>query len=139
VLTHSSSPTLSKSLLLHQGRELFLEYRCVNCHTQPFAEPIPELQMNAPSFEGIGARRNYEWMARWILDPKPTRANVHMPKLLHGATAADDAKAIAAFLSSLKTGGEISIPEPKIKSLPSNLASKEAEPNEEQKNLFEKL
>src|SRR5207302_6953366 len=43
--------------------------------------------------------------------------------------------------SSLKTGGEVSIPEPKIKSKPSNLADNDATPdqNEEHKSLFDKL
>ena len=64
------------------GRELFLEYRCINCHKSPQQQAIAEVGLDAPSFEGIGARRNPDWMARWILDPKATRGSVHMPKLL---------------------------------------------------------
>ena len=84
---------------LRLGRETFFEARCAKCHTV-WGSGAPELTMDAPSFEGIGARRHYAWMAQWILDPKAQRANAQMPKLLHGPTAPADAEAIAAFLSS---------------------------------------
>jgi mono/diheme cytochrome c family protein len=140
-LTHATTPELTKSLQLRLGRELFVEYRCFNCHKNRYEQSIPELNRDAPSFAGIGARRNYEWMARWILDPKASRASVHMPKVLHGPKAKDDAEAIAAYLSSLKTGGEVSIPEPKIKTKPDNLADNGSPPDQPdaRKPLFESL
>ena len=58
--------------------------------------------MDAPSFDGIGSRRNFEWMTRWIADPRALRPSAHMPKLLGGPKAKADAEAIAAFLASLK-------------------------------------
>ncbi|MDB6109050.1 MAG: hypothetical protein JWR69_800, partial [Pedosphaera sp.] len=74
------------------------------CHTGPApAAAIPELSMDAPAFEGIGARRNYDWMARWIHDPKALRPTAHMPKVLHGPKAKVDAETIAAYLASLKS------------------------------------
>ncbi len=89
------------------GRETFFEARCAKCHTtESFALGLgmkmeaPELAMDAPSFEGIGSRRHFGWMANWILDPKAQRATAQMPKLLHGPTAQADAEAIAAFLAS---------------------------------------
>ena len=103
IITHSKTPELQKAELTYLGRELFLENRCIKCHTEKFASPVPELAMDAPSFNGIGARRNHEWLAEWILDPKSTRANVHMPKSLHGPTAKDDSEAAAAYLSLLTT------------------------------------
>jgi mono/diheme cytochrome c family protein len=101
-ITHASAPELQKAETAYLGRELFLEYRCVRCHTETTSLP-PESSMDAPTFDGIGARRNFDWLAQWILDPKATRASVHMPKLLHGATAKQDVEAIAAFLVTLKT------------------------------------
>ncbi|MEN9574157.1 MAG: hypothetical protein RL514_2012 [Verrucomicrobiota bacterium] len=83
---------------LRLGRETFFEARCAKCHTTDAG--APELTMDAPSFEGIGARRHFGWMANWILDPKTQRASATMPKLLHGPTAQADAEAIAAFLAS---------------------------------------
>ncbi len=106
--TRRTAPALEQAGLLRLGRELFLEHRCIKCHSDDklMAGGVPELKMDAPSLEGIGARRNYDWMARWILDPKSLRPSARMPKLLHGATAKEDAEATAAYLASLKTGGE---------------------------------
>ena len=87
--------------LLH-GRELFLEGRCAKCHTVEGS--IPDLEMDAPSFGGIGSRRNAAWMAKWILNPQTERATAQMPAMLHGKTAAKDAEAIAAYLATLKDG-----------------------------------
>ena len=101
-IAHASTPELQKAGAVYLGRELFLEHRCIRCHTEKFSSPVPELGMDAPAFDGIGARRNHRWLAKWILDPKATRASVHMPKLLHGNSAAADADAIAAFLASLQ-------------------------------------
>ena len=102
-LAHTTTPELQKADQRRLGRELFAEFRCVRCHI--VAGPtIPELSMEAPSFEGIGSRRNYDWMARWILDPSALRSTAHMPKLPHGASAKEDAEAIAAFLASLRAG-----------------------------------
>jgi len=82
---------------LELGRELFLDYRCAKCHQ----EKVDALEaiVDAPSLEDIGARRNAAWMERWILDPHAERPSAHMPKLVKNA---DDAKAIAVFLSSMK-------------------------------------
>ncbi|PYK97141.1 MAG: hypothetical protein DME19_17305 [Verrucomicrobia bacterium] len=103
-LTHETTAELQKAGLLRFGRELFIEFRCAKCHAGPSpGSAIPELSMDAPVFEGIGSRRNYHWMARWIADPKSMRATARMPKLLHGPKAKDDAEAIAAFLASLKS------------------------------------
>ena len=95
---------LAKADQLRQGRELFFEHRCVKCHAGPGADKgAPELAMDAPGFDGIGARRHFAWLASWILDPKAQRPSAHMPKLLNGATAKDDADAMAAYLASLKS------------------------------------
>ena len=102
-ITHASTPDLQKAELTYRGRELFLEYRCAKCHSETFASRIPELSMDAPAFDGIGNRPNFEWLAKWVLNPKAARASVHMPRLLHGANAKEDADAIGAFLASLKT------------------------------------
>ncbi len=104
IITHAVTPELLKAQLIYEGRELFLENRCAKCHTEKFTSPVPELAMDAPTLDGLGARRNHDWLAKWILDPKSTRASVHMPKLLHGPKAKEDAEAMAAYLSSLPTG-----------------------------------
>ena len=107
-ITHKETPELLKAETVYLGRELFVEYRCLQCHADK-ASPGPELSTDAPTFDGIGARRNFKWLTQWILDPKATRASVHMPKLLHAANASQDAEAIASFLMTLKT--ETTIPQ----------------------------
>jgi cbb3-type cytochrome oxidase cytochrome c subunit len=103
-LTHETSPELQQANRLRLGRELFIELRCAGCHSgPPRGAGIPELMIDAPTFEGIGSRRKYEWMAGWIADPRALRPTAHMPKMFHGQQARDDAEAAAAFLASLKS------------------------------------
>ncbi len=102
-LNHAVTAELIEAEKLRLGRDLFLDYRCVRCHQGSFGDAgVPELNMDAPAFEGIGSRRNYDWMARWIVDPKALRPGAHMPRLLAGPKAKEDAEAIAAYLASLK-------------------------------------
>lgn len=99
-LSHASSEALTRSLLVHQGRDLLLENRCVMCHSA--AGSVPELKMDAPTLNGIGTRRNADWMARWIQDPHALRPGTPMPQLFTGATAKADSEAVAAYLATLK-------------------------------------
>ena len=99
-LSHAASDALTRSLLVHQGRDLLLENRCVMCHSA--AGSVPELKMDAPTLNGIGARRNADWMARWIQDPHALRPGTPMPQIFTGATAKADAEAVAAYLATLK-------------------------------------
>jgi mono/diheme cytochrome c family protein len=122
-LTHMPSAELERDIQLARGRELFLEYRCFKCHGQKTSTPVPEIAMDAPSFEDIGARRKSAWMARWILDPHAQRVSAHMPKLARGP---EEAEAIAAYLGTLKSGDAVSIP-------------RAVEPVHEAKPIFEKL
>ncbi|MCI0748327.1 MAG: c-type cytochrome [Verrucomicrobia subdivision 3 bacterium] len=116
LLTHPSSGELEKGAQLRRGRELFLEYRCGRCHTpsRPAAEggvrdAIPELSMDAPSFDGIGARRKKDWLVRWILDPKAERPSAHMPQVFRGASAKENAEAAGAYLATLTAGGDVKL------------------------------
>lgn len=140
--THATTPELARSIQVRHGRELFLEHRCFKCHTDAkLADSgVPELKMDAPTFEGIGARRNYDWMARWIADPRSLRPSAQMPKLLHGATAKEDAEAMAAYLASLKMGGEVKLSAVAYKTKQNEPAEGEGHaPNSEPKPLYERL
>ena len=140
--THTPGPELQKSAQLRLGRELFLDHRCIKCHAEskPGANGVPELRMDAPSLEGIGARRNYDWMARWILDPKSLRPVAQMPKLLTGPKAKEDAEALAAYLASLKTGGDVKFSDVAYKTRQNEPAEGEGRaPNGDSKSLYERL
>lgn len=123
-LSHPETDDLKKALLVRRGRDLFAEARCAKCHTTPGG--MPELAMDAPAFDGIGGRRNFDWLARWIEHPHARREfitndlpgnpvtvlwhedEIHsretrpMPFLFLGADATAKAEAAAAFLASLK-------------------------------------
>ena len=104
-LSHGPDRELESADRLRMGRALFLESRCGKCHEPgPGAERNPELALDAPSFEGIGARRNTRWMAEWILDPRAQRSSAKMPRMFHGEAARGNAEAAAAFLASLRNG-----------------------------------
>jgi mono/diheme cytochrome c family protein len=98
----AATPGLASADLRRHGRELFLEGRCAKCHSVNLTAGVPELEMDAPSFAGIGTRRGVDWMAKWIADPQAERPSAQMPKLLHGTTAKADAAAIAAYLATLR-------------------------------------
>lgn len=113
LFTHTPSADGARAAARYLGRELFFEARCVKCHLDP-AKGAVELNLDAPSLEGIGARRHSEWMTRWILDPKSVRPAAHMPKLLHGPKAKEDAEAMAAYLASLTTEPQVKFPPPLV-------------------------
>ena len=137
-LFHPPSEELAGSLDLRLARELVVELRCIRCHLAPdFAQGMPELQMDAPAFDGIGSRRSYDWMRRWIENPKAIRPLAHMPKLFHGVEAGEQARAAAAYLASLKTKEKVDPIEPIAwKSLTPPPAEG---PTVETKPLFERL
>lgn len=110
-LSHKDSPEAVASHQVHWGRDTFAELRCARCHTVS-GKAMAELSMDAPSLVGIGARRNRDWMQKWILDPKGLRASAHMPRVFTGPDAAEKASAAAAYLSSLKTGGDVALSDP---------------------------
>lgn len=84
-----------------RGRRLFLELRCGKCHTPAVDNPVPELAMDAPRFEGIGSVRPRQWLETTVLRPDHAGPHATMPRLLHGPEAGSQAEAIADWLSSL--------------------------------------
>ncbi|MEO8429771.1 MAG: hypothetical protein ABI651_22000, partial [Verrucomicrobiota bacterium] len=64
-LTRSTAnAALEQARRVRLGRQLFVEFRCAKCHSVPPPEfGMPELAMDAPSFDEIGSRRNYDWLA----------------------------------------------------------------------------
>ncbi len=141
-LAHTPSGETARGAQLRLGRELFLEHRCAKCHTPPAsAQGAPELVMDAPSFDGIGARRHFAWLKEWILDPHAQRAGAQMPKVFHGTSAPADADATAAYLSSLNAvGPALTFLKPyKLVAAVANAAESPAAQQEEGKTLLEKL
>lgn len=96
---------LVKSTAIRRGRDLFLEYRCGKCHAPDRDGGVPELAMDAPSFEDIGRRRRKDWIEKWLLDPHTLRPDASMPRLLKGSASNAEARAMAAWLGSVKSTG----------------------------------
>jgi mono/diheme cytochrome c family protein len=95
------------SQLRLQGRALFLDHRCGHCHTVDAGpDSLVKDHNDGPSFVGIGARRQRDWMAKWILNPRELREHATMPSLLHGDRSAEESAAIAAWLSQQKSSDE---------------------------------
>ncbi len=100
-LTHAETPEITAATEVRRGRELFVEHRCASCHTAADGA-LPELKADAPAFAGIGSRRKYDWLARWIENPEAMRHGTPMPAVFTGADAKENSEAVAAFLTSLK-------------------------------------
>ena len=107
-LSHPTSAEIERSDRLRKGRDLFADLRCIRCHAG--SGSMPELSADAPTFTGIGSRRQFGWMARWIAQPASVRSDSAMPGLFHGPDAVGQSEAIAAFLSSLKASQPPSAP-----------------------------
>lgn len=98
--SHLPDDPMQASRRRHRGRELIIEYRCARCHAID-GQGVPDLLMNAPTFEGIASRRNPRWIREWLANPAAARANTRMPVFFHGGDAIDAAEAIGAFLGTL--------------------------------------
>jgi mono/diheme cytochrome c family protein len=101
----ANSPALLAQSEIREGRELFAEYRCGQCHKPDRGwgkTAMPELAADAPSFNGIGGRLKKTWIEKWLLDPKAMRPDTVMPRLLPPGDPNGAAADISAFLVSLK-------------------------------------
>lgn len=101
-LTHAETAEITAATEVRRGRELFVEHRCASCHTAADGS-LPEMKADAPAFAGIGSRRKFDWMARWIENPAGMRHGTPMPAVFTGAAAKENAEAVATFLASLKS------------------------------------
>ncbi len=105
----SDLPAFAHSQLLRKGQHLYREHRCGNCHDEgrPTSR-LDRLDHMGPSFTGIGGRRNQQWLQDWIMDPDELREEATMPDVLHGESEKEQARAIAAWLSTLRVDHDLS-------------------------------
>lgn len=102
-LTHEKSPEQTLGQSLEHGRGLSLEFRCFQCHDElKPALALPESSLDAPTFEGMGSRRQTAFLAEWIQNPQAIRPMARMPRVLHGDGSRQEAQDMAAYLGSLK-------------------------------------
>jgi mono/diheme cytochrome c family protein len=107
----AGQPALEAGEAVRAGRNLFLQRQCVKCHRPDADLPAaanPELAMDAPALDGIGARLNAAWLAAYLTNPAAARDDVLMPQVLRGPPAEVERQArdIAAFLAKLRQSSE---------------------------------
>ena len=84
---------------IEQGRQLFYsKYACQSCH---IADPAKDKGYIGPMLASVGSRLTPAWMFRYLKDPQAMRPGTLEPNQ-HLSDA--DARALTAFLSSLKGG-----------------------------------
>lgn len=111
-LSYSDSPEFHRADTMRDGLSLFLERRCARCHDSAVTNGTPDLNMDAPSLDNVGARLREGWMARWIENPKSMRSDAHMPKV-RVASLSEAAQAIAAYLATTGTNAN-KLPEARL-------------------------
>jgi len=115
VLRHNPELTAA-SMAKREGRRLFAQLRCAQCHIDAARVPMagqgmPELAQDAPILANLGERYTQAFLLAWIQDPHAYRPDSLMPKVFSGDLAKPDPRAIdlAAYLSSQGTpvGGKV--------------------------------
>ena len=108
LFSHSlTDKPIAEGLRLREGRSLFADLHCLQCHTDAALSKVgdgamPELAKDAPDLTEIGQRLNQNWMANWISDPHSLRPDTSMPNVFHGhGTTMQQAADIAAYLATL--------------------------------------
>lgn len=105
-LPADESPEWQRSRRAEQGRRLFVEYRCGQCHQNgPGLPPDVGLPVDrAPSLKEIAGRVRVSWLSHWLDRPHAFRATTTMPDLF-ADTPGDrvDRYAAVQYLGSLGT------------------------------------
>lgn len=99
---------VAEGMRLREGRLLFAQLRCAQCHLAPDKVPppgqgMPELSQGAPILANYGERMREAYLAAWIQDPHHFRPGTLMPRVFPaGKDGAVDPRAadLAAFLAS---------------------------------------
>ncbi len=95
-----AQPVQSSPALVEKGRELFYgKYACQSCH---IVDPAKDKGYIGPALWGVGLRLTPMWVYHWLKDPQALRPGVAEP---NQHLSDDDARALTAFLISLKSTG----------------------------------
>jgi cytochrome c2 len=119
LFTRGDEKRLAVHTKVREGRMFFAMHDCSRCHMLPdevvkSRVAMPELAHQAPSLEGAPIRYGRDWLAKWILNPRDLRPKATMPAVLHGEQAAQDARDLAAYLTSLPVDRNV----PKVPKVP---------------------
>jgi cytochrome c1 len=96
----SMPPSGYSTELVEQGRQLFYsKYACQACHIINAKEDKGYI---GPTLTQVGSRLNAAWIYHWLKDPQVLRPGTIEP---NWSMNDDDARALTAFLTTLKTSG----------------------------------
>jgi mono/diheme cytochrome c family protein len=80
--------------LVTRGQIIFRDQGCYGCHTVgKTGTPI------ATDLSRIGAKRDQDYLTRWLRDPSLQRPTAHMPKI---QLSESEVEALGAYLGSLR-------------------------------------
>ena len=82
---------------IEEGAFIFESVGCLACHS----DIEEDGKIHGPNLARIGEKMNYEYLVSWLLEPKKHQPRTRMPDL---RLDEEDAKYVAAFLMSLKSG-----------------------------------
>lgn len=109
VLSHDAALT-AKGESLREGRRLFAQLRCAQCHlgadkVPPAGQGMPELAQDAPLLANLGERYTQAFLFAWIQNPHAFRPGSLMPQVFPGDLAHPNVQAadLAAYLASQGT------------------------------------
>jgi mono/diheme cytochrome c family protein len=103
------SPVKVTPALVETGRQFFYgKYACQSCH---IVNPQQDKGYIGPALWSVGARLNAAWIYHWLKDPQALRPGTLEP---NQHMTDDDAKALTAFLSSLKSAPKSSAGKPGV-------------------------
>ncbi len=92
-----SLPSTYDAATVEKGRQLFYsKYACQSCHIADFSKDKGYI---GPALAGVGLRLTPAWMYHWLKDPQALRPGTIEP---NRSMPDDDARALTAFLTSLK-------------------------------------
>ena len=92
--TATGSATVEESVVKVSDRPTVFNQMCVACHSLG-----GQGGRVGPALDDIGAKRDLNYIAKWLKDPQSIKADTTMPKL---PLSDEDITELSAFLSSLK-------------------------------------
>jgi mono/diheme cytochrome c family protein len=100
-IDRDAAPVNGNAALIDQGRQLFYgKYACQSCH---IVDPQKDKGYIGPALWAVGTRLNTAWIYHWLKDPQALRPGTMEP---NQHMSDDDAKALTAFLGSLKVAAK---------------------------------
>jgi len=80
-----------------EGKKLFDSKKCIMCHS--LGDQKGAMAQMGGALDGVGGKRDAEWLSAYLTDPKSKVENAKMPKQ---TLTDDEKKALVDYMLSLK-------------------------------------